>query len=102
MNRYIENLKAFLAKQAPNFGYDDASSILEMLYYYYTLANPVDNAVIRCQLKELDDVLRKLPQEDMDAVFDLSSGLCAACERQAFIDGIQVGIRLYTELAEVK
>ena len=65
---YIENLKSFLAEQAPCFAYDDANSVLEMLYYYYTEANPVDNAVIRCQFKELD--------------------------------GVQVGMRLFTELQQ--
>ena len=49
MNRYIEKLKTFLAQQSPNFGYDDANSILDMLYYYYTDTNAIDNAVIRCQ-----------------------------------------------------
>ena len=45
MNRYIENLKSFLAEQTSNYTYDDAGSLLEMLYYYYTASNPVDNAV---------------------------------------------------------
>ena len=52
MNRYIENLKAFLAEQSPKFAYDDANSVLEMLYYYYAEETPVNNAVIRCQFRE--------------------------------------------------
>lgn len=99
MNPYIENLKAFLAEQVPCFGYDDAGSILEMLYYYYTVANPVDSAVIRCQLKALNDLLRRLPVADCDAVFDATANLCASYERQAFLDGIQVGLRLFTEIS---
>ena len=101
MNRYIDKLKAFLAEQAPCFGYDDASSLLEMLYYYYTTANPVDNAVIRCQFKELDDILSRLSTEDNSAVTALACDLCAAYDRQAFLDGVHVGMRLLAELHEL-
>lgn len=101
MNRYIENLKSFLAEQTPCFGYDDANSILEMLYYYYSVANPVDSALIRCQLKELNDILCRLPLSENEAVFSVTGDLCAAYERQAFLDGIHVGMRLFEELHEL-
>lgn len=101
MNRYIENLKSFLAEQAPNYSYDDINSLLEMLYYYYTISNPVDNAVIRCQFKELNDVLCHLSLKEIDAVFALTGDLCVAYERQAFLDGIHVGARLFSELNEL-
>ena len=31
MNRDLKKLKAFLAEQSPNYGYDDANSILDVL-----------------------------------------------------------------------
>ncbi len=99
MNCYIESLKSFLAEQTPCFGYDDANSILEMLYYYYTTANPVDSAVIRCQFKELNDILCRLTLKENDKVFSLACNLCVAYERQAFLEGIHVGMRLFTELS---
>lgn len=101
MNRYIKNLKSFLAEQTPSFGFDDANSILEMLYYYYTSANPVDSATIRCQLKELNDILCQLSLADNNAVFLLTCDLCASCERQAFWDGVCTGLRLTEELADI-
>lgn len=102
MNRYIENLKSFLAEQAPCFGYDDANSILEMLYYYYTDANPIDNAVIRCQFEGLDNVLSKLPLKDCDRVFSLAADLCISHARQAFSEGVNIGMRLFTELQNIQ
>lgn len=98
MNRYIENLKTFLAEQSTNYGYDDANSILEMLYYYYTEANPFDNAVIRCQFKELNDILGHLSIAENDAVFSLTCNLCMAHSRHAFLEGVQTGMRLFEEL----
>ena len=98
MNRYIQKLNEFLAEQAPCFPYDDANSILEMLCYYYTDANPVDSAVIRCQFRDLDHVLSKLTITDNEQIFSSTVDLCISHARQAFINGIIVGMRLFTEL----
>lgn len=102
MNRYIENLKSFLSEQSPRYGNDDANSLLEMLCYYYTEHNPVDNGIIRCQFKELDTILSKLSFSDNNAVFHLTGTLCAAYEKQAFEGGIAVGWKLYTELNQIQ
>ncbi len=101
MNRYIKNLKSFLAEQTPNYLYDDANSLLEMLYYCYTTSNPVNNAVIQYQFKELNDVLCHLSLTEINAVFSLTCDLCVSHERQAFLDGVHVGIRLFSELNEL-
>ncbi len=94
----IEKLKSLLAEQTPCYGYDDAHSILEMLYYYYSVSNPIDNAVIRCQFKELHDALHRLSIQESDTLFEVTGQLCASHERQAFIDGVKVGMRLFLEL----
>lgn len=98
MNRYIENLKCFLAEQAPTFRFDDATSIMDMLCYYYCSANPVDNAVIRCQFKALNDLVRPMTVAESDTLFNMVSELCLSYERQAFLDGLQAGMHLFLEL----
>ena len=69
INRYIESLKTFLAEQSPNYGYTDAKSLLDALFYYYTEANPIDGTVIRCQFRKLDSTLSKLSLEECNQVF---------------------------------
>lgn len=98
MNHCIQNLKSFLAEQHPSFGFDDANSILEMLYYYYTQDNPIDSALIRCRVKELDECIPRLTGMESNAIFSATMGLCGEYERQAFLEGIQVGMRLFDEL----
>lgn len=102
MNKYIEKLNSFLEQQTPNYGDDDVQSLLEMLHYYYTLANPVDIAVIHCQFKELDDILSKLSLADNNAIFSLTCSICTSHERHAFLEGVHVGLRLFVELGEAK
>lgn len=99
MNPYIENLKAFLKEQSSNFAYTDAESLLEMLYYYYTSDNPIDNGVIRCQLRQVNAYTEKLSLADSDSLFDAVSSLCAQHEKVAFLKGIQVGAHLAEELS---
>ena len=100
MNRYIENLKSFLKDQTPNYGYDDTNSLLEMIYYFYTVNNPIDNGRIRCQFWELDQILSKLTLDENNKMFMLVSQLCTDYERQAFLEGIHVGLRLFQEICE--
>lgn len=98
MNKYIEKLNQFLEQQTPDYGSEDAQSLLEMLHYYYTLANPVDTAVIQCRLKELDEIISKLSFAENDAVFTLVCAITVEHERKAFLEGIHVGLRLFVEL----
>ncbi len=102
MKDCIENLKSFLSKQIPSFGYTDAASLMELLYYYYTQDNPVDSVMIRCHLEELSHYLEPLPYADHEAVFTTAIMLCAAHEKQGFLEGLKVGMRLFSELNEIK
>ena len=98
MNKYIDNLRIFLSEQSPRYGYDDANTLLEMLYYFYTEENPIDSGVIRLHFKALEEILSKLPQQDNNAFFALVCSLCENCQKKAFMEGLLVGLRLFSEL----
>ena len=44
--------------------------------------------------RELDNLLRNLPLEDNNAVFNLCCSLCTAYEHKTFLDGLQYGAHL--------
>ena len=48
--------------------------------------------------RELDDLLRNLPLEDNNAVFNLCCSLCTAYEHKTFLDGLQYGAHLMLAL----
>ena len=98
MNIYIRRLNAYLEGKAPSYGYTDANSLMEMLYYYYTEENPIETGVIRCQLHDISLYLDKLSNHDADKVFDVLVKLIGQCEKEAFLQGLQTGLRLTTEL----
>ena len=98
MNPYIEKLKTFLETKPPVLKFDDANTILDLLGYYYCVSNSVDNAIIHCQFRSLYDTLPKLTLEEFDAVFAITADLCLSYEKQAFMDGVLVGMQLFKEL----
>lgn len=98
MNPYIEALKRHLAEKPPDYGYADANSLLDILYYFYTELNPVDNSAIRQRFGELGEFLDGRTLEEQDRIFGLLCGIYEELERQAFFDGFYVGLRLAAEL----
>ncbi len=98
MNPHIEKLKAYLA-QFPQER-DNAGSVMEVLCHYYTVENPVENAVIQAELLDMGPILEKLSLEDNNALFGTCIRLCTAYTDQAFFAGLRTGAQLFIELYE--
>lgn len=62
--------------------------------FQYQESNESDPPDIRDGFRELDDLLRHLPLEDNNAVFNLCCSLCTAYEHKAFLDGLKYGAQL--------
>lgn len=100
MNQYIQYLKEYLTNKQPNYGYSDAESLLDMLYYAYTADNPVYNEAIKSRFAHLDRILSQLTLDDNNEVFLLTTELCAEHAKLAFHSGVHTGARLFIELSK--
>ena len=100
MNPYIEKLKAQLAENPPDYGKGNAHSILDMLYYHYNEFNRMDTAEIKADFEELYRRMNGMPLREMDKIIDAVCSLCRNHEKAGFVEGIKIGIRLQSELAE--
>ena len=100
MNHYFETLKSALAEQQPDYGERDAHPILEMLYYHYNEFNRIDTAEIKEDFEELYRSMNGMPLREMDKIIDTVCSLCRNHEKSGFVEGIKIGIRLESELAE--
>lgn len=98
MKQYIDTLKKHLVEHPPNYGYHNAYCLLDMLCSCYMESNHADSASIRQAFAELDLHLEQLPLKENDAIFDVVCDLCTEHQRLAFIAGVQVGMRLFSEL----
>lgn len=101
MNPCIEKLKIYLDEQPVNAVYNDAESLMELLCYIYTTESPIDSAAIRFQYHQLNCLLERLTGEENDQVFHLTLDICDTYIRKAFLDGIQVGYHLLSELSSL-
>ena len=97
-NSLAQRLKAYIEAHPFDPGDSDYETVLDQLYQAYTETHESDPQDIQDGFRELDDLLGHLPLEDNNTVFNLCCRLCTAYERKAFIDGLQYGAHLMSEL----
>lgn len=98
MKKYIETLRTYIEQNPPNFG--DANSVLGMLYECHNENSPYDNEQIRADFNELYLRMNGMPLREMDKIIYPVCKLCRDHERSGFVEGVKVGIRLASELAD--
>ena len=98
MKDLVHRLNVYIESHALDLGDSNCETVLDQLYQAYTESHESDPSEIREGFKELDELLGTLPLDDNNTVFNLCCSLCSAYERKAFIDGVQYGARLLTEI----
>ena len=98
MKEIATRLDAYIQAHPFDSGDSDCETVLDQLYQAYAESHESDPAEIGDGFKELEEFLHTLPLEDNNAVFNLCCRLCSAYERKAFIEGVQYGARLISEL----
>ena len=98
MDNISQRLKAYIEAHPFAPGDSDYETVLDQLYQAYQESHESDPPDIRDGFRELDDLLRHLPLEDNNTVFNLCCSLCTAYEHKAFLDGLQYGVHLMFEV----
>ena len=97
-----QRLKAYIETHPFDSGDSDYETVLDQLYQAYAESHESDPPEIGEGFKELEDFLCTLPLDDNNAVFNLCCRLCTAYEHKAFLDGLQYGAHLISELCADK
>lgn len=95
MAEYIRALETYVASRKLNLG--DGESILSLLYEAYGDANRIDDDQIKADFGELYHLLNGMTLREMDWIINPVCALCRDHERNGFVHGVQVGIRLAQE-----
>ena len=98
MDKIAERLKVYIEAHPFDPGDSDCETVLDQLYQAYAESHETDPPEIREGFKELDELLCALPLDDNNTVFNLCCRLCTAYEHKAFLDGVQYGAYLMTEI----
>ena len=95
MEEYLRALESYVASRKLNLG--DGESILSLLYEAYGDANRIDDDQIKADFGELYHLLNGMTLREMDWIINPVCALCRDHERNGFVHGVQVGIRLAQE-----
>ena len=98
MSKIAERLVTYINAHSFDPGDGGCETVLEQLYQAYAESHESDPPEIRDGFKELEEFLCSLPLADNNAVFNRCCRLCSAYEHKAFIDGVQYGAHLLSEL----
>ena len=98
MKDIAHRLNAYIKTHPFDSGDSDCKTVLDQLFQAYQESHESDPSDIRDGFRELDDLLRHLPLEDNNSVFNLCCRLCSAYEHKAFLDGLKYGAHLILEI----
>ena len=98
LKTYFEKLRAYIAENPPDFG--DGESVLTILYEAYAESNKMDDGTIKEDFNELYRLMNGMELREIDKIIYPVCTLCRDHQRSGFVEGVKVGIRLKTELAE--
>lgn len=97
MKRLAELLKHYAEENLPNSG--NPQNIADRLYWYYMEHSRIDNDKTNACYAALREKVN-LPLRKYDEVLYIVSDLCLEYGRQAFSEGLKVGVLLMQELGK--
>ena len=98
MQQFINRLSELLADYCLEYHSATTSSLLEILYLVYVENSGVDNDEIRQNFSNLYDALTDKTMRDIDDIIDIVCDLCCDHEKNGFIEGVKVGVKLAQEV----
>ena len=96
MAEYIQTLETYVASRMMNLG--DGESLVSLLYEAYGDVNRIDDDQIKADFGELYRLLNGMPLREMDWIINPVCTLCRDHERNGFVHGVLVGVRLSQEI----
>ena len=100
MEEYLRVLESYVASCKLNLG--DGESLVSLLYEAYGDVNRIDDDQIKADFGGLYRLLNGMSLREMDRIINPVCTLCRDHERNGFMHGIQVGVRLAQEIQNVE
>ena len=100
MEQFLQKLSAYVEEHPLVQHSEDADTILDALFWVYSEAACADSQAVRQHNENLNRLLNGLPAERVNTIIDTVNDLCWEHERQGFINGFKLGMRLDQEIAQ--
>ena len=95
---FFRKLRDRVYAESPDFGDEDASSVLELLYSAFAELNNFDSQEAKELFHNIYEQLNHKPLREIDEIMDPVCTLCREYEKAGFTEGVKIGIRLRDEL----
>lgn len=95
---FFRKLRDRVYAESPDFGDEDASSVLELLYSAFAELNNFDSQEAKELFHNIYEQLNHKPLREIDEIMDPVCALCREYEKAGFTEGVKIGIRLRDEL----
>ena len=100
MEEYLRKLGTYVAEHPPDIHSDDVHTTLDALFWAYCESAGADNENVQQGYDTLQQQLQLLPTQDVNAIINTVNDLCWEHDRQGFINGFKMGMRLEQELSQ--
>ena len=99
MNNYLQQFHLQLAEYQKKCNAGEPIPVLELLWQCYYNSKPIDDGRIKEIEEKLAPAFDVLSFEDSNDAFTMIGELIDAYQRAAFLEGIQIGAQLTSELS---
>ena len=100
VEEFLRKLSAYIAEHPPVLHSDDADTILDALFWMYSEAACADGQAVLQYNENLNRLLHGLPAEHSSTIINTVNDLCWEHERQGFINGFKIGMRMEQEISQ--
>lgn len=100
VKEFLQRLSAYIAEHPSVLHSEDADTILDALFWVYSATACADGQAIRQYNENLDHLLQDMPAEYVNTIIDIVNDLCREHDRQGFINGFKLGMRLEQEISQ--
>ena len=99
MNHYIKLLFTELSRRESETTHLTGEDLLEQLWHCYLEERRADSGEIREGFRKIEAILGQLPIKSADQLFDETCRQCCRYQREAFLDGLILGVGLHGVMA---
>lgn len=100
MEVFLRKLSAYIAEHPQILHSEDADTILDALFWAYSETVCADGQAVLQHNENLNRLLNGLPAEHVNTIIDTVNDLCWEHDRQGFIYGFKIGMRLEQEVSQ--
>ena len=99
MKVYMERFLEYLSRRESETTHLTGEDLLEQLWHCYLEERRADSGEIREGFRKIEAILGQLPLKSADQLFDEICRQCCRYQREAFLDGLILGVGLHGVMA---